>query len=209
MSKTTQRIVVLIFALALIIPAGLVGIGQFTQNDQGERQVADSAQDTRAKVDPATQPKPTNTTEPSRADFPGIDDETEAGAKAATTYLFAVYAYMIGTGDTSAWRELMDPSCEECMRFADNAEQLHAAGGWIVGGEITLSDEKVTLTKGNGASDGATTTAMVEAAFHEAPAKLIDDPTREPATRGASQGKFSVGLRFVDGHWRVTSMAVG
>lgn len=209
MSKTTQRIVVLIFALALIIPAGLVGMGQFTKNNQGEQQVADSAQDTRKKVDPASQPKPTNTTEPSRADFPGIDEETETGAQASARYLFAVYAYMIGTGDTSAWRELMDPSCEECMRFADNAEQLHAAGGWIVGGDITLSDEKVTLAKGNGASDGASTTAMVEATFHEAPAKLIDDPTREPATRGASNGKFSVGMHYVEGRWRVTSMAVG
>ncbi|RUP85704.1 DUF6318 family protein [Dermabacter sp. HSID17554] len=209
MSKTTQRIVVLIFALALVIPAGLVGLGQFSQNNQGEQQVADSAQDTRKKVDPASQPTPTNTTAPSRADVPSIDEESEAGAKATAQYLFAVYAYMIGTGDTSAWRELMDPSCEECMRFADNAEQLHAAGGWIVGGDITLSDEKVTLAKGDGASDGASTTAKVDATFHEAPAQLIDDPTREPATRGASQGKFSVGLRFVDGHWRVASMAVG
>ncbi|MCT1867161.1 DUF6318 family protein [Dermabacter sp. p3-SID358] len=208
MSKTTQRIVVLIFALALIIPAGLVGLGQFSQNNQGEQQVADSAQDTRKKVDPASQPTPTNTTKPNRADYPGIDDESEAGAKSTATYLFAVYAYMIGTGDTAAWRELMDPSCEECMRFADNAEQLHASGGWIVGGEITLSDEKVTLTKG-GASDGDATTAKVEATFHEAPAKLIDDPTREPATRGASSGKFTVGMHFVEGRWRVTSMAVG
>ncbi len=208
MSKTTQRIVVLIFALALIIPAGLVGLGQFSQNNQGEQQVADSAQDTRKKVDPASQPTPTNTTAPSRADFPSIDEESEAGAKATAQYLFAVYAYMIGTGDTDAWRELMDPSCEECVRFADNAEQLHAAGGWIVGGEITLSDEKVTLTKSE-ASDGDQQAAKVDATFHEAPATLIDDPTREPATRGASSGKFSVGMRYVEGRWRVTSMAVG
>lgn len=136
---------VLVFALALIIPFGLVGMGQLSGNN--EQTVPGAARDTRGPADPASQPKPTNTTAPNPAKFAGMNQPTEAGAKASADHLFAVYAYMIATGDTSQWEQLSAPECQECLAFSSQSAALHQQGGWIVGGEITLSDQKIQLGK--------------------------------------------------------------
>ncbi|MDO5645626.1 MAG: DUF6318 family protein [Dermabacter sp.] len=198
MSRTTQRVVILLVALALVIPMGLVGLGQLSGGSE-EQVVPDSAQDVRPTVDPGTQPQPTATTPPDAAAFAAMGEPTEAGALATTDYLFATYAYMIATGDTSQWRELSAPECEQCTAFSANAEGLHAQGGWIVGGEITLSDQQVSI-EGD--------TASVAATFHEAAATLVDDPTREAVSREPSSGQFTVNLRFEGGRWLITSMTV-
>ncbi len=238
MSKTTQRIVVLIFALALIIPTALVRIGQLNGNDNS--QVADSARETRKPADPASQPKPTNTRAPDPAKFTGMNEPTEAGAKASADHLFAVYAYMIATGDTSQWEQFSAPECDECLAFSTQAATLHKQGGWIVGGDITLSNHDITIGKvGNGDStseaggqqpekkkaDGSKTkttedliasdpsiakqpSALITAKFHEADATLVEDPKLEAQTRKASDGNFTLTMRHDGKRWLVTAMTV-
>lgn len=240
---------VLLFVLALVIPVGLVGFGQMNADSDSSKVVPDAAQDTRRAVDPSSQPKPDNTVAPQPARYDGITDNGEEGARTAVTYLFDTYAYMISTGDTSGWENLSAPECQQCFAFAHNAAQLHKQGGWIVGGEISLNEQKVTMTtvgeaakkdiatgqaapSGAGASDagrsgngpgagsvgpsGASTDralanqpfATVEASFTEAPATLVDNPSREPMTRNGSKGTFLLTMRHNGKRWLVTSMAV-
>lgn len=217
MSKTTQRIVVLAFALALIIPTALVGLGGFGggrtspgSTPSNETTVAGAARDTRGPADPASQPRPTHTEPPNPADFADMNAPTEEGVRASVEHLFAVYAYMIGTGDTSQWQQLSAPECAECASFATQSAGLHAQGGWIVGGEITLTNQKVTLgtTQASDAGGAGQPSATLTATYHEAKATLIDDPTREAEVREPSTGTFRLQMRHDGTRWLVTSMTV-
>ena len=218
-------------ALALIIPMSLIGLGQLGAPQADHQAVRDAGRDTRSVVDPATQPQPTNTVAPSTDDFAMMFEPTPEGALAATHHFFAQYAYMIATGDTSGWQEASAPECVACLAFSSQSADLHAQGGWIVGGDITLVDPDVTLgTVGDGLTDAISRTpgasddgaaapadpalagqvqALITSQFSEAQATLVDDPTREPQVRPASSdGTFILTMRHDGTRWLITDMHV-
>src|SRR5699024_4487966 len=56
------------------------------------------------------------------------------GAQATLTYLLDSYDYMMSSGDTSVWEDSVDPECQVCGRFLDNAQVLDEQGGYLAGG---------------------------------------------------------------------------
>nr|WP_275436501.1 DUF6318 family protein [Helcobacillus sp. ACRRO] len=228
-SKSAQRLVILICALALVVPVGLVGFSNLNggadpsgeQNPSAPADPSGSGQGGRAgqqdpsadpnagrkKVDPASQPKPTATKKPAAP--AAMSQPTDAGALATTDYLFAAYPPMIATGDVSQWGEIIAPECKECGAFMQNSAQLHQAGGWVVGGDITLTDPKAEVKKADG-DPTASHTATVTSPFTEKKSILIDDPQYEGHVNPGSKGEVTVSLKYSTEKkaWKVTGIAL-
>lgn len=202
MGKRTKQIVVILCVLALVLPAGIIGLGQVFSSDE-QQIVSDSAQDTRKLVDPATQPKPTHTLKPEIANYTLIAQQSEDGVIESAHYFLDSYAYMLSTGDTEPWNLIVSEYCAECMAFAKNAVSLKENGGWISGGEILLESHEVKLSD----SGADNLTAVLTANFTEAQATLVDDPRRESITRPMGTGKLEISFVYEDG-WKVSAMRV-
>ncbi|MDO5661315.1 MAG: DUF6318 family protein [Brachybacterium sp.] len=181
MSRQMQKIVVLLFALALVIPMGAVGLANvFGQGEEPDAPPVTQEEDPRPEVDPEDQPTPTATEVPER---PGaMDEQSAAGAEATLEHVLASYPYMMATGDVEPWTASMAEDCEVCVQFVANAQLLHEQGGYLVGGEF---DVRETTFEGEG---DPPTSGAVTADFLEAEAQLVDDPTREAHQLDAVEG---------------------
>lgn len=96
---------------------------------------------------PAATPAPTATAStpmptPSRSAPPerpaAMDRDDIEGAIAAAQYFLELYPYAYNTGDLTAWKAMSHPECIFCASVVENVEELHAAGGYEVGGDIVI-----------------------------------------------------------------------
>jgi hypothetical protein len=60
------------------------------------------------------------------------------GAIAAAQYFLELYPYAYNTGDLTEWRAMSHPECIFCASVIENVEELHASGGYEVGGEFVF-----------------------------------------------------------------------
>lgn len=197
MSRRTQQIIIAVIALALIVSVGAVGLSGLLTSGQDE---ASDPTDTRAAVDPSSQPDPSPTTAPAAP--PEMSQQTAEGAQATLRYLLDTYAYMMATGDTAAWTQGVDPNCQVCVQFIANATQLHDQGGYGVGGEFT-----VTGTSFDGVGEPpASGTATAD--FTEAQQLIIDDPAKEPLAQDEIGGRIQAKMVWDGERWRVGDMSI-
>lgn len=217
MSKPAQRIVVLLLALALLLPAGIFGISRLvgpSEPTTAEKSTADGSSDGgagtdpsdptggRERVDPSSQPPRPEVPQPAE---PGaVREQTAAGAEATVRHLLDSYASMMTSGDTTAWQNAVDPSCRVCTTFIENATLLHKQGGYLVGGEFTVHATRFEADEGGTPPTAGTVTAD----FHEEPSTIVDDPTLRAQELKAVDGSLQAQVRWDGKRWRVTDMAL-
>lgn len=196
MSTSTKRIIVLLIALALVVPFGLAGLSNLGGgSDPAGQQGASAPQ------------SPTATTAP--APPAGMDQPTEAGAQATVDYMFAAYPYMLASGDIEPWGSISAPECAECVAFMESAAQLKQQGGWVTGGEITLNNPSVTIEQA-AKNPTASHTATITSEFTEAPSQLVMGPQEEPVDNPGSTGTITLALKFdtEQKRWLITSITL-
>lgn len=196
-----QQLVIALVALALVVPFGAIGLAQlFGDQGSSEEATATAATDTRAAVDPSSQPEPAPTTAPTPP--AGLTEQTSDGAQATLRYLLESYAYMMATGDTQAWTQGVDPACQVCVTFIANAKQLHQQGGWGVGGEFT-----VTATSFEGTGEPPVS-GTATADFTQGEQLIIDDPAKEPLTQPSVTAQIQARMAWDGERWRVGDMSI-
>lgn len=202
MSRRTQKIVILVAALALILPFGAAGlVGALGGSDgASDPSASASADDQRARVDPASQPRPAPTAMPAPPE--GMDVQSAEGAQATLVHLLDAYAPMMATGDTSVWSEHIDPACAVCVQFVATAEQLHSQGGWSVGGEFTVTGTSFEAVGDPPAS------GVVTVDFVQAEQVIVDDPARTPLTQSGVTARISARMAWDGSRWRVGDMTL-
>lgn len=197
-SRTAQRIVIAVIALALVVSMGAVGLaGLFSSPDDTQAQ---DPTDTRAAVDPSSQPQPSPTAKP---EAPAeMTQQSPEGAQATLRYMLDSYAYMMATGDTESWEGSISPECQVCVQFVANAKQLHTQGGWSVGGEFTVG---AMTFQGNGEPPAS---GIATAEFHQAEQRIIDDPAKEAATMPEVDAQIQASMVWDGERWRVGDMSI-
>src|SRR5699024_6787439 len=131
-NRPAQRLIIIVIALVLVIPIGALGLNQLMgpRTEEPDPSAEEQPEDNRPTVDPAVQPQ---RPEISRPEEPAaLTEQSAEGAQATLTYMLESYTYMMTTGDTSVWSESVDPDCQVCVSFLDNAEVLNEQGGYLV-----------------------------------------------------------------------------
>jgi hypothetical protein len=203
-NRPVQRLIVVALALVLLVPIGALGISQLL-NPDGQEQESESAADpgnpeNRPTADPAEQPP--------RPDLPRpeepaeLTEQSEAGAEATVTYLLGSYDYMMSSGDISVWEDKVDPNCQVCVTFLQNAEQLAAQDGYLVGGAF---DVRSTSFEGTGEPPA---TGTVAADFTQAESVLVDDPSLQANALEEVSGQLIAMVAWDGERWRVTDMSI-
>lgn len=175
-----QKFLIILVALLLVVPAGILGINQLTGGTQPSEQ---QAEDPRPRVDPDDQPQPTHTDKP--AELAGMHEQTPEGAQATLEYMLMSYPYMMGTGDTSVWEPYSAESCMVCQAFLTNARDLKSMGGWMVGGEFSFGTSSF---QGDGEPPA---TGMVSLQFSQEASQVIDDPERQATPVDPLEGQIN------------------
>ena len=203
-NRPVQRLVVVALALVLLVPVGAIGISQLL-NPGGDEQASESPTDpgnpeNRPTVDPAEQPP--------RPDLPRPEEPAElteqsaAGAEATVTYMLGSYDYMMSSGDISVWEDKVDPNCQVCVTFLQNAEQLAAQDGYLTGGAFEIHS---TSFEGSGEPPASGT---VTADFTQAESVLVDDPTLQSNAIEAVDGQLVARVSWDGERWRVGDMSI-
>lgn len=203
--RPAQRIIVIVLALLLVVPIGVVGLGQLISPGPEESEPTvepsvQSTQDNRPTVDPADQPARPELDKP--AEPAAMQEQTAEGAEATLTYMLESYTYMMSTGDTSVWENSVDPNCQVCTSFLDNAQLLDDQGGYLVDGEFSVEG---TSFEGTG-DPPATGTVTVD--FAQEASILVEDPERQPYQLEAVTGQLQASMAWDGERWRVNDMSL-
>ena len=199
-NRPAQRLIIIVIALVLVIPIGALGLNQLMgpRTEEPDPSAEEQPEDNRPTVDPAVQPQ---RPEISRPEEPAaLTEQSAEGAQATLTYMLESYTYMMTTGDTSVWSESVDPDCQVCVSFLDNAEVLNEQGGYLVDGEFEVEE---TSFEGEGEPPA---TGTVDADFTQAASMLVDDPTLLPHELDAVSGQLQAPMTWDGERWRVTDM---
>ncbi|MDN5820375.1 MAG: DUF6318 family protein [Brachybacterium sp.] len=203
MNRPVQRLVIIVLALLLVVPLGVMGLGGLL-GPRGEDQAGESP----AVEDPEDRPTADPAEQPPRPELPrpeepaGLTTQSAEGAEATLTYLLESYDYMMSSGDTSVWESSVDPGCEVCVRFLDNAEVLADQGGYLIDGAF---DVHSTTFSGTG-EPPATGTAVAQ--FTQEESILVDDPSLQANQLASVTGQLIATLAWDGERWRVTDMTI-
>lgn len=195
MNTRMQRLVILLCAVALVIPLGAIGVSNFWGGDDSEPEPAPTG-----TVAPADQPEPSPTVSPEPP--APLDQRTGESAAATLVHLLESYGYMMATGETATWEQHSGEGCDTCHAFVQQALLLHGNGGYQVGGEIAAS-QAAQETTGDPAES-----AHVEVRIAQDGGQLVDNPTFEPQTFGPTAGIVAADLTWAGDHWVIDSLTV-
>ena len=205
-NRPVQRVIIIALALLLVVPLGVMGLGGLL-GPGGEEQAGQSptSQD---PEDPENRPTADPAEQPPRPDLPrpdepaGLTQQDAEGAQATLTYLLESYDYMMSSGDTSVWEDSVDPKCQVCGRFLDNAQVLEEQGGYLVGGAFEVHS---TTFSGKGEPPA---TGTVVAEFTQEESILVDDPHLQANRLGSVTGQLIATVAWDGERWRVTDMSI-
>ncbi|WP_394216470.1 DUF6318 family protein [Brachybacterium vulturis] len=203
MNRPVQRVVIIVLALLLVAPLGVMGLGGLLGPGGEDRAGQDSAVENpedRPTADPAEQPPRPELPRPEEP--AGLTEQGAEGAQATLTYLLESYDYMMSSGDTSVWEDSVDPNCRVCMRFLDNAQVLAEQGGYLIGGAFEVHS---TSFSGTGEPPA---TGTVVAQFTQAESLLVDDPQLQATRLSSVTGQLIATVAWDGGRWRVTDMTI-
>ncbi|MGQ4506565.1 DUF6318 family protein [Dermabacteraceae bacterium P9123] len=85
---------------------------------------------------------------PDPADFPGMNENTDAGAIQTLKYWDMAMSYSIATGDISYAKKYTSNECDNCIATLSNIVSQHKRGIYGKSKSITHSDASVGLEKG-------------------------------------------------------------
>ncbi|MDO5645799.1 MAG: DUF6318 family protein [Dermabacter sp.] len=136
---------------------------------------------------------------PDRANYPGIDSETDEGAEQTVRFFFDAMYYGYATGDTAPLESISGKKCIQCtIAIEDIRERAEVEGAFLVG----YSLESKQLTKIPSDRDGLT---AVYYAYHEgAMDKHYKDGQVETFTPRNMHS--SVYLAWLDKRWQIVDI---
>ncbi|WP_309123687.1 DUF6318 family protein [Arthrobacter sp.] len=71
---------------------------------------------------------------------PALADENSLeGLEAFTEWWFELLNYAYATNDLEPLKAVTDEGCKTCANIEDSIAQVYADGGWVVGGEVSLT----------------------------------------------------------------------
>lgn len=132
---------------------------------------------------------------PNPADFPGMEQQTEEGAKQAFRYFWAALLYGYATGDSRPFVDLSSVDCKYCASARGDIEALRDRDEYW---------DPVTLVDDNSQSVlAADSSALVIYEFrvpeHTEPGDTAGSRTHEAEVAHKSAGK----LQWTGGRWEV------
>ena len=201
-NRPVQRVIIIALALLLVVPLGVMGLGGLLGpggEEQAEQSPAENPEN-RPTADPAEQPP--------RPDLPrpeepaGLTAQDAEGAQATLTYLLESYDYMMSSGDTSVWEPSVDPNCQVCVTFLENARLLDEQGGYLVDGAFEVHS---TTFSGNGEPPA---TGTVVAQFTQEESVLVDEPSLQANRLSSVTGQLIATVAWDGARWRVTDMSI-
>lgn len=203
-NRPVQRLIIIALAVLLVVPLGVMGIGQL-MGPGAEQQTAENSQsaespEDRPTADPAAQPPRPELPRP--AEPAGLTEQSAEGAQATLTYLLESYDYMMSSGDVSVWEDSIDPNCQVCVSFLSNAETLAAQGGYLVDGAFVIHS---TSFEGTGEPPA---TGTVVADFAQEESILVDDPDLQATQLTEVTGQLIATIAWDGERWRITDMSI-
>jgi hypothetical protein len=125
-----------------------------------------------------------------------------AGAEAAAQYFLALYPYVFATGDLAEWQEISHPECGFCNGVAEEVEAMHAAGGFVEGGRITIETVTSTPPETNGV------VFQVDARVLEDASERLAAIGDKPSTVGAARHELIFAIQADGNGWIVREVDV-
>ncbi|GAB2541919.1 DUF6318 family protein [Brachybacterium huguangmaarense] len=102
-----------------------------------------AASTTTPSESPAESPSPSTSAPavaaPDPADYPGMDQQTEGGAKQSFRYFLATQIYAYQSGDTAPMDSVSAPGCAYCEQVRQSVSELRDSGTYWGPTEITDS----------------------------------------------------------------------
>lgn len=137
---------------------------------------------------------------PNPADFPGMDQQTEEGAKQAYRYFWAAIVYGYQTGDASIVEGMSMPQCVYCVSVKDDIQRLKTANAlW---GPTTIEDR---LLESKAEGDGkVVVTYVIDVSAHEEIDPQTGATTQSPIETYGTAG----GAVWVEGGWKIDGTAI-
>lgn len=209
-NRPVQRLIIIALAVLLVVPLGVMGLGQLRGPDS-EQQTVENGQDPQGpenSANPENRPTADPAAQPPRPELPrpaepaGLTEQSSEGAQATLTYLLESYGYMMSSGDVSVWENSIDPDCQVCVSFLSNAETLDAQGGYLVDGAFTVHS---TAFEGTGEPPA---TGTVVADFTQEESILVDDPTLQANQLAEVTGQLIATIAWDGERWRITDMSI-
>lgn len=118
---------------------------------------------------------------PDRANYPGIDTETDEGAQQTVKFFFDAMYYGYATGDTEPLESVSSKNCVQCtIAIDDIRERAEVEGAFLVGHSV--EDERLTVAPSERAGqariyyayiEGATTKYYGDGRVEEFPARRM------------------------------------
>lgn len=132
---------------------------------------------------------------PNPADFPGMDQQTEEGAKQAFRYFWAALLYGYATGDVAPFRSISADECKYCVDAQSDVERLKERGEYW---DLVVPAETYARTTSESSETVYVTFDFVIPA-HREPGETPGAPTDHEDSAHSSIGK----LNWVNGAWKV------
>ncbi len=130
-----------------------------------------------------------------------MGEESVEGAIAAAEYFVELYPYVYASGDFDEWDALSDEGCGFCSNVRDRAAELHADGGYSVGGEV-----EIYASDGGGPYEDGVYDIEFGVRFAESE-WVLSDGSREPYGQ-TDKPAFSLSMVWRDGEWSVLGVLV-
>lgn len=197
----------LTLAAASLLALGLTACGDDAAKPETESastsagpttSAAPATTSTAAETTPAATP-PASTAPavaaPDPADYPGMDQQTEEGAKQFVRYYLAVNYYSFATGDTAEVSRISGDACTFCSDSIASATKLHQDGGYWEVPCLEFIEQAAAPVEGY---------AMGVESRIRVPSYRARESTNAPLSEQSEETLLvSVGLEWVEDHWEV------
>ncbi|MFC4556392.1 DUF6318 family protein [Georgenia faecalis] len=195
--RSRPHVAVAVLALAGLVVAGCsVEAEPGPTTSSGEPGTSTSASTTTAT--PA--PGPTDWPEPDRP--ASMDRDDLVGAKAAAQYFIELYPYVYATGNLSEWQAMSHPECAFCTSVVDGVRELHDAGGYAIGPEVTVVE-----VRGADPVDG-NPYFSVDVAVSQGPSRSYSSTGDLTGEASASRNVLLAALERTGAGWQVREIQV-
>ncbi|MDO5644366.1 MAG: DUF6318 family protein [Dermabacter sp.] len=201
--------------LAAAVAIAALGLTACSNNEEPEKSAVEIAAESNAKTasdgggDDASDsgeadgfampPENEGILPPDRANYPGIDTETDEGAKQTVKFFFDAMYYGYATGDTAPLESVSGSGCKQCKSTVGEIEERTTKLGMF---NLGHTIEAVDLTTVESDRPGQTAVYYL---YLEPPADQVSEENGLVSFPGTKMDSATY-LKFFDGQWRVSDV---